>query len=218
MSLLLTQMWMQDYIFIFPNHVKIINQVAPVINTDDDSLTPVSGQTPISGQHAISGTNETRNVRKASNLDPARPTWTVLIYFDNDRFQMVNNQYLTLIKHQKYKVDVEFIYFQSKSDPNNIIVLDDLVQKYVKSELIFVQNEHDFVLYDTLLTTRETFINSDITKSSGLFCIKDDLGDKKRLKQKHEGSPYQIEVNYTKFEAYKKLSLLYNFQVHSIRS
>ena len=69
-------------------------------------------------------------------------------------------------------------------------------------------NEHDFVLFDNLIKRRSDFLATDVTKSSGLFCIKDDLTDEKRHKLKVKSktlTPLKITPgpNSTIFESYK---------------
>jgi len=81
------------------------------------------------------------------------------------------------------------------------------VQKYKNSEFIFVQNEHDFILYDTLVAKRKTLVSSDLTKLAGIFCVQNVAVDKKKINQKRGKSPFSVGVNFTEFTAYKDMSL-----------
>ena len=144
---------------------------------------------------------------------------------------MANEQYHNLIVRQNYPINLDFVYFASAvEDKNEIIVLDDLVSQerltsdlenwkigykiinqlqYADSELIIVQNEHDFILFDSLINRRSQFLVTDVTKSSGLFCIRDDPSDEKRHKLKVKNKNFQpLKVtpglNSSKFEVYKE--------------
>ena len=146
---------------------------------------------------------------------------------------MANEQYHNLIVRQNYPINLDFVYFASAvEDKNEIIVLDDLVSQerltsldlekgkkigykiinqlqYSDSELIIVQNEHDFILFDSLINRRSQFLVTDVTKSSGLFCIRDDPSDEKRHKLKVKNKNFQpLKVtpglNSSKFEVYKE--------------
>ena len=81
--------------------------------------------------------------------------------------------------------------------------------QYADSELIIVENEHDFILFDSLINRRSQFLVTDVTKSSGLFCIRDDPSDEKRHKLKVKNKNFQpLKVtpglNSSKFEVYKE--------------
>ena len=77
--------------------------------------------------------------------------------------------------------------------------MDDFIADYgPSSELIFVQNEHDLVLLDRIIKDRDKFIKSNSSRTTGLYCIKDD----KREIRRHEKSFYQVHDTYTNYESY----------------
>ena len=86
-----------------------------------------------------------------NRIDSVNKTvWTVLIHNDDQRFRLVNEQYWQLIKLQRFNVEIEFVFFKSEKDQRTLMEIDALVDRYKKSELIFVQNEHDLILFDSL--------------------------------------------------------------------
>ena len=74
----------------------------------------------------------------------------MFIHNDDQRFRLVNEQYWQLIKLQQFNVKIEFVFFKYEQDRQNLMEIDALVETYKSSELIFVQNEHDLILFDSL--------------------------------------------------------------------
>ena len=48
-----------------------------------------------------------------------KPSWTVLIYYDDETFKRVNQQYLNLIHKQNFEVDIQFVYFKALRNGEN---------------------------------------------------------------------------------------------------
>ena len=126
-----------------------------------------------------------------------------MIYVNDERFKLANQQYYDLVQSEKYGVSLNVVFMEHDSDGRNLFPIDDFVNENIKSDFIFVMTQHDFVCMDNVLAAMHS---TDDLQVGEMFCIKDDQSTKNRARLTRKGkttSTAEAKQNYTIFEEYQ---------------
>ena len=139
--LLILQFGFHDYIFIY-----IKRQETPIIIREFNHAPLRKAKSPIT-THLL----ETTTLRTEHSTAPNLPIWQSIIIGSDEGFRKVHRQFKDIVDLGQEEIDLRVTTIdQSNSIEKNLMT---------SAEVIIIASEHDYVPYDTLIKSRNRFIN-----------------------------------------------------------
>ena len=139
--LLILQFGFHDYIFIY-----IKRQETPIIIREFNHAPLRKTKSPIT-THLL----ETTTLRTEHSTAPNLPIWQSIIIGSDGGFRKVHRQFKDIVDLGQEEIDLRVTTIdQSNSIEKNLMT---------SAEVIIIASEHDYVPYDTLIRSRNRFVN-----------------------------------------------------------
>ena len=137
-------------------------------------------------------------------IGKSKPHWVFLVFTDDAKWEVVHDQYYTLVQSQVHSIHFEYDFIHpNPQKPTDPIELAATIERYAKADLIFVLNEHDFLNIGNLLNI-DTICNIYNRTANHVLC----------LRQKIQHLRFQPAAGYVSVEGFKPNRNIPKLEIH----